>query len=127
MKRYIKSSDIGNDYDEWSPFHGHKYRIDGGYDIKYADTPSEALQIWFQLSRKHPTDTAIMTPKREFAIKLCKAATSDRLTKLHEKYGSPYKLDYLIDEAAKGVSNGCKSFYEGQDDYGDQIHPFCYG
>lgn len=113
--------------DEWSPYHGHKYLINGGYENKYADTPVKAIQIWFQLGKKNPTDTAISTPKKDYAIELVTAATPEVIERMYNKYGSCYKLDYLIDEAAKKAADGCKFFYEDKYGYGDQIHPFCYG
>ena len=140
MKRYIKSSrdflgdareldepPVEEEYDEWDPFHGHKYRIDGGYDIKYADTPVKAIQIWFQLGKKNPMDTAIMTKTKANAIELCKAATPEVITRLYDRYDSCYKLEYLIDGAAEKVADGCKFFHEDKYGYGDQIYPFCYG
>ena len=67
-----------------------------------------------------------MCQNREDAIAVCKVATADYLTFLYGQYpGNPYKLEYLIDEAAKEVSNGQRYFHEGE--YGDQIHPFCFG
>lgn len=125
----LKSSVKGSEEldDEWSPFHGHKYRIDGGYDIKYADTPAKAIQYWFQLGKKYPMDTAIQTPKKDWAIELCKAATPEVIERFYNKYGSCYKLDYLVDSAAEQVEKGCRFFHEDQYGYGDQIHPFCYG
>lgn len=122
MKRYIKSSD-----ESYDPYHGHTYRIDGGNEIKYADTPVKALQIWFQLGKKNPMDTAIMTKTRADALELCQAATSDVIEKLYERYDSCYKLEYLIDGAAQKVADGCKYFHQDKYGYGDQVYPFCYG
>lgn len=127
MKRWIHASeDIEEDIDEWTPYQGHIYRISGGYyDSKFSDNPETAIKYWFQIGKKNPMDTAIQCQKKADAIALCKAATPELLTKLNDQYGSPYKIEYLIEEAQKQVDNGQRWFHEGV--YGDSIHPFSWG
>lgn len=137
LKSSVTAAEDDEIEDEWDPFHGHKYRINStstsgygeinSYSVKYADTPVKAIQLWFQLGKNNPMDTAIITKTRDNAVELCRAATPEVIEKFYNNYGSCYELDYLIDEAAKQVENGCRYFYEDQYGYGDQIHPFCYG
>lgn len=129
MKLYVKST-IVNDEDEWTPFRNGTYCVTGGpYSefVKNTDNPKLAIKYWFQANEKYPSDCAISCQTREQAIALCKVATADFLTECYERYGSPYKLDWLIEESAKKVSDGQKYFYENEYGYGDQIHPFSFG
>lgn len=120
-KSYVRSS-------EYSPYNGKTYFISNDNEIKYCDDPKTAIKYWFQLLAKDKSrmGTAINTEFRKNAIAVCEAATPEYLTSLYEKYGCPYKLDYLIDEAKKQVANGCKYFYEAEG-FGDMIHPFSVG
>lgn len=128
MKRWIHNAEDVDDFDEYDPYHGHAYRIAGGLsDSKFEDDPVRAITQWFRLGKKYPMDTAIMAKTKSDAVKLCKAATADLLDSLNAKYGCPYKIDYLIDEAAKKVADGQKYFHEDKYGYGDQVHPFGVG
>lgn len=127
MKRWIHASEEANDDSEWSPYSKGKYCVSGGYTLKYTDDPQTAISYWFRFQKKYPTDVSISCAKRDEAVALCKAATPELLTELHEKYGCPYKLDWLISEAQKKVADGQKYFYEGKYGYGDTIHPFGVG
>ena len=115
--------------DEWNPFYGGIYRVDGGpgYTTIFDNDPADAIKHWFMAQKSSPTDVAISCKTRQQAIELCKAATPEMLTRLYDKYPVPYKLDYLIDESQKQVDKGCKYFYEGDYGYGDTIHPFGVG
>lgn len=132
---YVKSStqdydaddNDDDDYEEYDPFHGHRYIITGGYNSVYEDDPKKAITKWYKMGEKDPMDTAILAKYRKDAVDLCKSATADLLTKLDKKYTCPYKLDFMIEAAAKQVERGCKTFYENDYGYGDQVHPFDAG
>ena len=114
---------------EWSPYHGHKFLVSGSYsdDIYLSDDPVKAITRWFKYQKNAPADVSISTPKREYAIELVKAATPELLKKLNLEYESPYKLDYLIEEAEKKAEERYSDFHEDQYGYGDTIHPFGVG
>lgn len=134
MKRYIRSEDILDDdasldedwdYDE---FNGEKYFVygtdhRGDTIIETTSDPNAAISIWFKVSRH--SDGYIMARTRNDAIDLVAAGTSEFLTKLYNRYGSRYKLDYLIDACNRQYSDKCPHFYEGE--LGDQVFPFCVG
>lgn len=116
--------------DEWEfkPFSKGTYCVSTGYgDVRYTNNPKTAISYWFRFQRKNPTDVDITCQKKDQAVALCKAATPELLTELYDKYGCPYKLDWLISEAQKKVDDGQKYFYEGEYGYGDTIHPFGVG
>ncbi len=122
MKRYIRSNEI----DEWNPFSGGRYRISGGYDdMEVTDDPKKAIKTWFRFNKKDPTNVAIFTDTKSNALDLLEVATPEYLTKLHDQFGCPYKLDYLINEVQNKIDDGCKWFHEGY--MGDSIHPFSVG
>ena len=114
-----------NGDDDWSPYAGGTYRISSDRTGGSTDDPKKAIEMWFQFGEDDPMNTAISCEKKEDAIKLCKAATPELITALGKKYKCPYKIDWLIDEAAKKVADGQKYFLEGY--YGDTIHPFSVG
>lgn len=114
------------DDDEWSPFHGGTYRIDGR-DIKFTNNPVTAIKYWFRMQDKAWMDVAISCKTKEQAIELVKAATPELLTKLNDQYEQPYKLDYLINDAQEQVDTNCRSFHENDYGYGDTVHPFGVG
>lgn len=124
MKRWIHASEDNDSYD---PFANGIYRVMGGYETRSFDDPVKAIEMWFRFQRKNPQDVMIMSKTRQQAVDLCRAATADLLTSLADKYGCPYKVDYLINEAAEKVADGQKYFYENDYGYGDQIHPFSVG
>ena len=126
MKRWIHASEeIDEEFDEWDPFHGKTYLIIGGYDSKTENDPAKAITQWYRYQVTNPTDCSISCKKLDDAIALCKAATPDLINALSEKYKCPYKAQYMINEAAKKVADGCKYFHEGE--YGDSVHPFGVG
>lgn len=89
------------------------------------DDPKKAIEMWFRVSKKYPTETSILAHTRADACDLLKEATPEYLTELHQKYGSCYKLDYLIEGSADNLGRGCSGLLEGE--FGDQIFPFCNG
>lgn len=131
MYRVIKSSeeleDEGYVYEDW-PY--KTYEIFGGYsgenlDAADTDDPVEAITLWFKFGKTHRTTTSISCVKREDALRLCQAATPELLTKLWNRYKSPYKLDFLIDACQKQVERKCSGFYEHR--FGDMVFPFDVG
>lgn len=127
MFKYIKNSAEVDDYEFWTPFQDHTYRIQyNDYGVDYADSPKLALRTWFKLEPKYKGDVAIMCQTKQAALALCKVATAEHLTTLYNQYpGNPYKLEYLIAEVEKALANDQKYFHESE--YGDQIHPFDFG
>lgn len=128
---YRDDSDDDQDFVEWDPFDGKKYRV--SYLEAYGDNttvktndPKEAIEAWFKYGQDHPTYAFIDAKYKTDAIDLCKAATAELLTDLYSKYKCHYKLDYLISEARKKVEDGQKYFRESGD-YGDSVHPFGCG
>ena len=127
MKRWIHASyEVDESWDEWDPFRGKTYYIGGGDESRQESSPVAAITQWYKFNKKYPMDCYISCKKRDDAIALVKAATPGLLTELTEKYGSPYKLEYMIDEAAKKVADGCKWFHESIK-IGDVVHPFAVG
>jgi len=123
------ASDEGDD-DLWKPFSQGTYCVSSDAEIRlfYTDDPKAAIREWFRLEEKDPMNVAISCQTAAQAVKLCKVATPELLTKLAEKYPRcPYKLDWLIYEAQKKVADGQKYFYEDKYGYGDTIHPFGVG
>lgn len=129
ITRQDESSDEDDEIDEWDPYRGMKYKVYGGDNSDSVGTndPKKAIEAWFKLGQDAPMDTAIMSKTKADAIELNKAATEEYLTDLHSKYRCPYKLDYLVDEAAKKVADGQRGFYEDKYGYGDSVHPFSVG
>ena len=132
MKRYIKSSDVVDDYevyentDDWSPYQGKKYDVICGNNFFLTNDPYVAIQKWFQGQKKNPMDCAIMARYKSDAIDLASIVTMDLLEEMNEKYPQGYKLDWLFDCAQRFVrSNG--SGFLGDGDLGDQVPPFTYG
>lgn len=126
MKRWIHASnEIDETYDEWDPFHGKTYFICGGYNTKTENDPVKAITQWYKYQVSDPMDCSISCKRKEDAIKLCEAATPELINSLSARYKCPYKAQYIIDEAAKKVADGCKWFHES--DYGDTVHPFGVG
>lgn len=125
----MSASDVDDEEDDWSPYYGGIYRVDGGpsYTTIFDNDPVDAIKHWFMAQKSSPSDVAISCETRQQAIELCKAATPELLTKLNDKYPTPYRLDYLIEQAQEQVENGCRSFYENKYGYGDSIHPFSVG
>lgn len=128
MKRWIhanddiETGDIAEDY----IYRGKKYRVSSGYsNTKWTNNPEQAIKYWYMFQKKDPMDCSIMTRTKEDALALVKAGSASFLTALDEKFGCPYKLDYMIDECAKKVADGCKWFHDSQ--YGDTVHPFGVG
>ena len=120
MKRVITSRN-----DEWDVFHGRKYMVSGGSDFYYTDDPRDAIKHWFMMSEKHPMDIGIRTKNKSDAFKIVDAGDSEYLTNLWRKYGSPYKLEYIIQECKDKAADNCRGFLEGY--LGDVVHPFCEG
>ena len=125
----VDESVINENEDEWDPYRGKKYKVYAGYgsDSLATDDPKEAIEAWFKFQLPAPTDTSIMAKTKADAVALNKVATEEYLTDLYNQYECPYKLDYLISEAAKKVADGQRGFYEDKYGYGDQIHPFGVG
>lgn len=103
---------------------------DSGPDDRDRDSyetndPRLAIEYWFRLNKKFPTQTDISAKTRADGCELLKEATAEYLTELYEKYGCCYKLDYLIENAADNLGRGCSSLIESE--YGDSIYPFCCG
>lgn len=137
MKRLVRAST----YDEeamWTPFSAGSYCVSSEYGgVKYTNSPRIAIRYWYQMQLKDPMDVSISCQTRDDAIKLCKAATDDYIFQLDEKYGKgphesgyrdtgcPYLPQWIVDEAAKQVSDGLSEFHEGE--YGDAVHPFTVG
>ena len=108
---------------------GKKYTIfgessKGGLKQFYTDNPKIAIKKWFDFQKNCPYNVYISTVLKSDALELLKNASEDYLTSLYSKYGSPYKLEYLIDSVKTQIDNGCRGFYEK---YGDQIEPFSVG
>ena len=129
--RYIKSSDEVDDvWESYDPFHGHTYRVTGGYDdTKYTNYPKNAIEYWFKLQKKNPSDVAIMCKRKEDAQQLVEWAANNikYLYQLNEKWPTPYKIDYIVKGVEDKAADGCKYFYEGEYGYGDMIFPFDVG
>ena len=126
----ITSASEIDDEDELSPYHGHNYMVTAGpYNelTFHCDDPKSAITHWFKYQKKYPTDVSIMCPTKELAIKLVKAGTPKLLNELYDRFDCPYKIDWMIAECAKKVSDGCRGFYEGEYGYGDSVYPFCVG
>ena len=128
---YRDDSDDDQDFVEWDPFDGKKYRV--SYLEAYGDDttvktndPKEAIEAWFKYGQDHPTYAFIDAKYKTDAIDLCKAATAELLTDLYSKYKCHYDLDYLISESRKKVEDGQKYFL-GSGEYGDSVHPFGCG
>ena len=129
MYRLVKDY---SEYDRYDPFEGYTYRIDGSdeqghMDIKFTNDPAQAIALWFRVGKRFPGNTAILCKKRSEAVEVCKEAKSEFLETLYHTHRCPYKLDYLIDSAAKQVNDGCRRFYESPYGYGDMIYPFDVG
>ena len=126
----INSDSLEDDY-EWSPFENHNYLVVAGpySDVTFfCDDSKKAIAYWFKYQKKYPMDVSISCPTKELAVKLVKAGTSKYLTTLYDKYPDcPYKLDYLIEECKRKVTDGCRGFYENDYGYGDSVHPFTVG
>lgn len=111
----------------WSPYDRGIYRVDGKR-VYNTDDPKDAIEMWVRMQEEAPTDVCIMCRTREEALVLVKAGTADYLTELYDAFpGSPYKLDWLIEECQKQIANGCKYFHEDGYGYGDSVHPFGVG
>ena len=126
----ISSASDVEDEDSWSPYGNHNYLIQAGPYVNVSfkcDDPKSAITHWYQYQVKYPMDVQIMCPTRALALDLINAATPKLLTSLDDKFGCPYKLDYMIDEVAKAKEKGCSSFHEGSYGYGDSVHPFSVG
>ena len=135
MKRWIHCGtntadktvdEVWDTYEE--TFKKETYRITGGYsDTRFTDYPKNALEHWFKLEKKYPMDVAIMCRRREDALKLVEfvALEPNIVYLLNEKWPSPYKPEYLVEECEKAAENGCKYFYENE--FGDSVHPFSVG
>ena len=130
MKRYITSNFDSDATDSWDDdeFGGKKYFVfgkdrDNRIKIKTTDNPETAISDWFRLSRYW--DGFISAKTRNDAIALVTAGTPQFLTSLYNKYGSRYKLDYLIDACKRQRECGCSGLYESR--FGDQVDPFSVG
>ena len=132
MKRYIKSSDVVDDYevyentDDWSPYQGKKYSVVCGYDSFLTNDPYVAIRKWFIGQKKNPMDCAIMAMYKSDAIDLASLVTMDLLETMNAKYPQGYKLDWLFDYAQRFVKSNGNGFL-GDGDLGDQVPPFTYG
>ena len=91
--------------------------------LKHTDDPEVAIKTWFRYEKKSPLEAYISIGSREAAMALVEAADEEKICGLYEKYGSPYKLDFLLDEIRKRRESGCKG-YLGT---GDTICPFDVG
>lgn len=129
IDEFDEIDDMNDALDEWDPYHGLNYRVDGNSSqkIEFYINPVDAIRCWFRYQKDAPSDVNIMARNKDDAIKLVEAATPYLLTKLYSQYKCPYKLDWLISEAEKQVENGCKYFYEDSYGYGDSVHPFGVG
>ena len=89
--------------------------------------PAKAIEQWFKIGAKHRAGTDITAVNKSDAIKLINWANTnqDKIREWYQKYGSAYKLDYLLQEISKQAQNKCRGFYEGE--FGDSIHPFTVG
>ena len=132
MKRWIHCNTdetVDEAWDRYEELYSSKaYRVSGGYsDFQFTDDPETAIRYWFKLSNKYPMDAAIMCRSRKDALNLVKLVSDDPdiIYRLNEKWRSPYKLEYLVEECEKAAANGCKYFYENE--AGDSIHPFSLG
>lgn len=117
--------DDGEDYAYAKKF---KYDIfaDNEYRsvMKHTNDPEEAIEIWFRLESKFPSDTAILTTRDKFARELLDVATEDYIIELYDTYNIPYDLDWFLDMIKKGFTPGT---FDERGDWGEQITPFSYG
>ena len=100
----------------------HVYGGDGEFSRRTND-PEEAVELWFKMQQKFPMDVAILTTK-EFGDEFYDAITEEFITAMDDKYGSPYRLDIMLDWFRDAKSRGFRPF---DDEYEDQIVPFTYG
>lgn len=100
----------------------HIYAGDGEYN-EYTNEPNEAVELWFKAQKKFPMDVAIFTTK-EFGDEFYDAITEEFITAMEDKYGSPYRLDIMLNWFRYAKSRGFEPF---DDEYEDQVIPFTYG
>lgn len=91
--------------------------------IKETDDPGYAIKTWFRLEKRSPLWVGISIENKKAAMELVEAADEVLVRSLHEKYGSPYKLSFLLDEVQRQRETGCRG-YLGP---GDSICPFDVG
>lgn len=124
----VASTGVCASDDEDYTFQGKKYRFAcdtrEGWETAVSDNPLEVLDLWFKWSAKYPMEAAITTRTRADGVALLKAA-QEHLDELYNKYDSPYKYDYLVEAVDKKIADNCSGLIE--DNFGDQIYPFCYG
>ena len=126
MKRWIhESDDVDSVWTAYDPYAAGTYRVTGGLETKNFNNPAKAIEAWFRFQEKNPADCMIMCRTKDEAVVLCSAATEELLTDLYNRYKCPYKLQYLIDSAAREVQKGQPYFHEGE--FGDTVHPFGVG
>lgn len=138
MKRWIhavteEDPEVEEAWEEYDPFHGAIYCINGISGLtgrggmKYTNMPKVAIEDWFKMQKAAPMDVAISCRKRSDAVALTQWAVDneDIVRSFADKYGCPYKIDWIIDECKKKVADGQRYFYENE--YGDSIHPFGIG
>ena len=125
--------------DEWKPFSKGKYKVHGSSsigredvsDVQNLDTdnPGEAIEAWFRISQKTPTETMITTQTKSNAQELIDWAAEniDKIEEWYDKYDCPYEKEYLISNIRDRHEGGVKYFYESPYGFGDQIYPFCVG
>ena len=127
------SEDIDDDDDDWltAQIFPKRYRIQGGdYYSETVDNAGAAIGTWFKLQKKYPHDCAIQTQTKANAKELLAVVANNPdpegfLQRFADRYGCPYKIEYLVDECIKKYNDNCKGFIESQ--FGDQIHPFSFG
>jgi len=120
----VKASEYDNLDDDYSPFAGESYYVAIGDDHLVTSNPAKAIELWFKGEKKYPMDCAIVAKSKLDGINLLEAA-KDVIQQMYHKYGSPYKLEYLVDMILKKLNDNLRFFHESE--YGDQVDPFSYG
>lgn len=90
-------------------------------DGKLFSNPGAAIRYWFKQNQKYPTGVSIDGVQNQaVALRAWVVDHEDEVREMAKTIGSPYKIDWLIDECNK-------PHRPISDKYPDQIHPFSIG
>lgn len=124
MYRVIRASESSeDDY----IMNGHQFRIDGEYDVDYADDPKTAITKWFRMANKKSNryNTCILVSSKENAqlLRDCVIQNPEWFENLYQKYTCGYKLEYLLESCKRKF--GEYPIFRFR--YPDQVDPFSIG
>lgn len=106
-----------------------KYRITNLYGNTYrTNEPSLAIAAWFIFESKDRLNAAIFTYDFKDAVTLLEYAKlhPELIEKCHSKYHCSYRKDFLLESLDIEIKNNGKGFL-GNEEFPDQIYPFCFG